>query len=158
VHWRHRCPVSHAGLLVGVIAGGVIAAEDIATIDFGDIGQPQASQPSQPDASGFTGLTPWQPGSSDGTADAPVGPIDTPPFQYPDRLQTDQALSGDPRVQAFLTTLRGQEGQRYNAVVGHIDETADFDQEKMIVAHARDECLAGLEKLCARIAKKAANP
>jgi len=90
------------------------------TIDFGGTDQPE---PPQPDGGGFyIGLTPYQPGSSpDGMQPAPddsVGPIDTPPFQYPDRLQTDQALSNDPRVQAFLATLRGQEGQRYDAVVG----------------------------------------
>jgi muramidase (phage lysozyme) len=91
------------------------------TIDFQGAGAPEqpgaSSQPSQSDASGFTDLTPWQP-DAEATPDPSVGPIDTPPFQYPDRLQTDQALSDDPRVQAFLATLRGQEGQRYDAVVG----------------------------------------
>lgn len=102
---------------------GLLDPKDFATVDFGDMEKQDQPQPPQPDASGFTGLTPWQPDTAQPDAAQPdadytVGPVDTPPFQYPDRIQTDQALSDDPRVQAFLTTLRGQEGQRYNAVVG----------------------------------------
>jgi hypothetical protein len=43
-------------------------------------------------------------------------------------------------------------------VLGHIDGTVDYDQEKMIVAHARGECPSGMRKLCKRLMKKAANP
>jgi hypothetical protein len=70
---------------------GLLSPEDIATIDFGDMGQPQPSLPDapapvsgdaaadpqgQPDDGGFyTGLTPWQPGSSyQGAADAAATP------------------------------------------------------------------------------------
>jgi hypothetical protein len=43
-------------------------------------------------------------------------------------------------------------------VLWHIDETASWDQEKMIAAHARYQCPPGLEELCKRLEKAAQNP
>jgi hypothetical protein len=43
-------------------------------------------------------------------------------------------------------------------VLSHIDETAIWEQEKMIAAHARDQCPTGLEGLCKRLEKAAENP
>jgi muramidase (phage lysozyme) len=37
---------------------------------------------------------------------------------YPDRLETDHALLGEPHVQALMTTIRGREGPAYNVIHG----------------------------------------
>jgi muramidase (phage lysozyme) len=48
-----------------------------------------------------------------------VGLVDTGKFNfYRDRLETDNALLGEPRVQALMATIRGMEGQEYNKIVG----------------------------------------
>ena len=43
-------------------------------------------------------------------------------------------------------------------VIQHIDQTADWDQEKAIVIHARDHCPSGMNALCGRLEKAAADP
>jgi hypothetical protein len=79
---------------------GLLSPEDIATIDFGDIGQP--AQPPQPDASGFTGPTPWQPdasGNYQGSADAGGSP---PPAASKDGwVQPDRAQPPQPDASGF---------------------------------------------------------
>ncbi|HEY2009540.1 MAG TPA: hypothetical protein VGH23_11155 [Rhizomicrobium sp.] len=57
-----------------------------------------------------------------------------------------------------LSKLIQKDPQFGDFVIAHIDETADFDQEKMIVAHARVACPRGMEKLCKRLGKRAENP
>ena len=48
-----------------------------------------------------------------------VGSIDMPKFDfYPDRLETDHALLGEPHVQALMETIRGREGPQYNVIHG----------------------------------------
>lgn len=37
---------------------------------------------------------------------------------YPDRLETNHALLGEPHVQALMTTIRGREGPAYNVIHG----------------------------------------
>ena len=37
---------------------------------------------------------------------------------YPDRLETDHALLGEPRVQALMGVIREHEGKDYNVIVG----------------------------------------
>lgn len=51
--------------------------------------------------------------------DIDVGPIDIPKFDfYPDRLETDKALLGEPHVQALMATIRDREGPQYNVIHG----------------------------------------
>lgn len=57
-----------------------------------------------------------------------------------------------------LSKLIEKDPQFGDFVIEHIDETVPFDQEKMIVAHARAHCPSGLDALCERLEKKAANP
>jgi muramidase (phage lysozyme) len=48
-----------------------------------------------------------------------AGPAYTPDYHfYPDRLETDYALLGEPRVQAMLGVIRDREGPAYNVVTG----------------------------------------
>ena len=62
-----------------------------------------------------------------------------------------------PRVEE-LSRLIQKDPQFGDFVIAHIDETADFSQEKAIVVHARDHCPSGLNALCMRLEKAAANP
>ena len=53
------------------------------------------------------------------TPDITVGPVDMPGYHfYPDRVETDYALLGEPRVQALMATIRGREGPQYNVING----------------------------------------
>jgi hypothetical protein len=59
---------------------------------------------------------------------------------------------------AELSKLIQKDPQFGDFVIAHIDETVDFDQEKMIVAQARNQCPPGMKTLCKRLEKQAANP
>jgi len=53
------------------------------------------------------------------TGDYDVGPVNMPQYHfYPDRLETDYALLGEPRVRAMLALIRDREGPAYNVIYG----------------------------------------
>jgi len=98
----------------------VLDPETIAGIDFSDAGHTM-------DSAGLAGVFDAPDSNTPRTglfAGTPmpnyaVGPVDLPKFNfYPDRLETDNALLGEPHVQALLATIRGREGQEYNKIVG----------------------------------------
>ena len=82
-----------------------------ASIDAMARGQNPSKSASKPPQTGLFAGVP--------TADYSVGPVDMPQYHfYPDRLEIDHALLGEPRVQALMATIRGREGPEYDVIHG----------------------------------------